>query len=96
MAVVWYNACMTPKLTEEQRLALRDSPGRPVPVEDDRTHEVYFLVERDQMRQLLDEQLRRELQVGFDEADRGEVVEWDAEKIKAEGRKILEERSQQA
>ena len=93
---MWYNPNMAPKLTEEQRKALQQTPGRPVPVEDDRTHQLYFLVERDQMRQLLDEQLRRELQIGFDEAKRGDVVEWDAEKIKAEGRKILQQRSQQA
>lgn len=86
---------MTPKLTEEQRQALQQAPGRPVPVEDDRTHQVYFLVERDQLRRLLDEQLRRELQIGFDEADRGDVVEWDPEKIKAQGREILQQRSQQ-
>lgn len=36
---------MTPKLTSEQREALKQSLG-PVPVEDEQTHEVYFLVDR--------------------------------------------------
>ena len=34
---------MTPKLTEEQRRAVEAQHGRPVAVEDDRTHKVYFI-----------------------------------------------------
>ncbi len=37
-----------------------------------------------------DEELRREIQVGLDELDRGETAEFTAEDIKAEGRRILE------
>jgi hypothetical protein len=40
-----YNHFMTPKLTSEQREALKQSAG-PIPVEDEQTHEVYFLVNR--------------------------------------------------
>jgi len=35
---------MTPKLTAEQRAALRASPG-PILVEDEETHATYYLVE---------------------------------------------------
>jgi hypothetical protein len=35
---------MTPKLTSEQREALDSSDG-PVPVEDEKTHRLYFLVD---------------------------------------------------
>lgn len=36
---------MTPKLTSEQREALKQGAG-PVPVEDEQTHEVYYLVDK--------------------------------------------------
>ena len=36
---------MTPKLTVEQRDALKQA-GSPIPVEDEQTHQVYFLVDK--------------------------------------------------
>jgi predicted transcriptional regulator len=36
---------MTPKLTVEQRDALKQQ-GSPLPVEDEQTHQVYFLVDK--------------------------------------------------
>ncbi|HEV2294591.1 MAG TPA: hypothetical protein VGR35_12110 [Tepidisphaeraceae bacterium] len=39
-----------------------------------------------------EERLRAAVQVGIDEADRGECAEWDIEEIRAEGRRLLEER----
>jgi hypothetical protein len=36
---------MIAKLSEEQRQALQDSPGRPVPIKDERTQKTYYLVE---------------------------------------------------
>lgn len=68
---------MTPKLSEEQRQAIVDCQGRPVEVEDDRTQRVYVLVARDEFHRLVDEKLRRELQIGFDQADAGDVGDWD-------------------
>lgn len=38
------------------------------------------------------DELRQEVQVGIDEADRGELVDFDAEDIIAEGRRSLEAR----
>ena len=38
------------------------------------------------------ETLRAAIQVGIDELDRGECAEWDLEEIKAEGRRLLEQR----
>ena len=49
-----------------------------------------MLVSHDAFRQMVDEGLRRQLQIGFDQADRGEFVDWDPDKIKAEGREILQ------
>ncbi len=72
---------MTPKLSEEQRQAIQNRDGGPVEVEDDRTQRVYVLVARDQFRHLVEEQLRAELQVGFDQADAGDVAEWNVEEM---------------
>ena len=38
------------------------------------------------------ESLRREIQVGVDQADRGELSPWDPAQVKAEGRRLLQER----
>lgn len=72
---------MIAKLTEEQRQALQDRPGGPVEVEDDQTRKLYVLVAKDDFRQMVDEELRRQLQVGLDQADRGELEEWDVEQF---------------
>ena len=83
---------MIPKLTDEMRQALQYDPDRPVKVEDEQTHRVYVLVSDDAFREMVDEELRRQLQIGLDQADRGEFVDWDPDKIKAEGREILQRR----
>ena len=72
---------MTPKLSEEQRQAIQNRDGGPVDVEDDRTHRMYVLVARDEIYRLVEEQLRAELQVGLDQADSGDVGEWNVEEM---------------
>ena len=72
--------------------ALRTQSEEPLEIEDDETHKTYLLVEKEHVNQLLDQWLRRELQIGFEQADAGDLVPWDPEKIKAEGRKRLAER----
>ncbi len=53
-----------------------------------------LLKEREDLRKLKLETLRREVQIGLDQLDRGEGIPFDVEKIKAEGRKKLaQERS---
>jgi hypothetical protein len=84
---------MIPKLTPEMRTALQEHSGRPVKVEDEQSRKVYLLVEEKAVGQLLEQWLCRELQVGFDQAARGEVVEWNADRIKSEGRRRLREQS---
>jgi bifunctional DNA-binding transcriptional regulator/antitoxin component of YhaV-PrlF toxin-antitoxin module len=78
---------MIPKLTDEQRAALSIHPGTAVEVEDEQTRRIYVLVAKDDFRQLVDGSLRRELQIGFDQADAGDVAEWDVEEILAEARR---------
>jgi bifunctional DNA-binding transcriptional regulator/antitoxin component of YhaV-PrlF toxin-antitoxin module len=83
----WHPAVMAPKLTDEQRQALESRPGEPVEVEDDRSQRIYILVARDDFRHLLDEQLRRQLQIGFDQADQGDVEDWDVDEMLSEARR---------
>jgi len=78
---------MIPKLTEEQRQALRAAAGRAVEVEDDQTQRTYVLVAKDEFPQFVDEAIRRELQIGFDQADAGDVADWDVEEMLAEARR---------
>jgi len=78
---------MAPKLTDEQRLALESRPGQPVEIEDDRTQRIYILVARDDFQSLCDERLRRELEVGFEQADRGDVADWDLDEMLNEARR---------
>jgi len=78
---------MGPKITDEMREALRQHPGQPVTVEDDRTKKVYYLVEQEAAVGLVDAWVRGQLQVGFDQMDRGEFDSWDIEATIAEARR---------
>ena len=71
----------TPKLTTEQRQAVLSQPGGFTRVLDDETHKVYFLIEEARANELFDQWLREQLQVGFDEAERGEVAEWSVDEF---------------
>jgi hypothetical protein len=84
---------MTPKITEEMRLALDERPGEPVMVEDDRTQQVYVLIPQESLPLLWDSYVRREVEQGLAAVDRGDVIDWDPDRIKAEGRRSLAERS---
>ena len=69
----------TPKLTDEQRQAMLLHSGDFTRVEDDQTQKVYLLIEESRANELYQHWLREQLQVGFDEADRGQLAEWDLE-----------------
>ncbi|QDT44529.1 hypothetical protein Pan241w_46410 [Gimesia alba] len=72
---------MAPKITEEMRQALHQQPDRPLKIEDDQTQKSYVLISQENFRQWVDAELRRELQIGFDQADAGDLAEWDVEDI---------------
>ncbi|HCO24783.1 MAG: hypothetical protein CME31_12345 [Gimesia sp.] len=72
---------MAPEITEEMQQALNQQPDRPLKIEDDQSQKTYLLIPQVNFRQWVDAELRRELQIGFDEADAGEVAEWDVESI---------------
>lgn len=75
---------MTLKLTDEQSQAVGANPDQPIEFHDERTRKIYVLVEKDDLRRVIDETLRRELQIGFDQADSGDVADWDVDEILAE------------
>jgi hypothetical protein len=81
---------MTPKITPEMRTALANQPGQPVEVEDDENQRVYLLVDAERGRALTELWIREQLQLGFDAAERGEIVDFAPASIKAQGRAHLD------
>jgi len=75
---------MSPKITQEQREAILANPDSPVEIEDEQTKRTYVLVPKDGFRRMIDDALRRELQIGLDQADAGDAADWDIEEILAE------------
>lgn len=75
---------MIAKITQEQREAILANPDAPVEIEDDQTKRIYVLVPKEGFRRMVDDALRRELQIGFDQADSGDVADWNIEEIIAE------------
>jgi antitoxin ParD1/3/4 len=51
-----------------------------------------LLKDRESLRKMHLQELRKELQIGLDQLDRGESVPWDPEEIKREGRRLLAKR----
>ncbi len=67
---------MALKLTPEMRKALQQQPGRPLEVEDEQTHKVYLLLERDQVRETLDRWIVQELEVAETDLAAGRTAPW--------------------
>jgi predicted transcriptional regulator len=72
---------MTPKLSEDQRQALRDHPGGPIPVEDEQTRQRYVLVDQglhDRAMQALQQQEDlAAIQAGINDLEAGNVVSFE-------------------
>lgn len=81
--------------TEDQKRIL-DSEKTPVFLVDADGQTTHVVLPIADARCLFDDDLRRELQVGFDEADRGELLGWDPERIKAKGLELLRKRHEGA
>lgn len=67
---------MIPKLTSEQREALQQGGG-PVPVEDDQTHQVYFLVDQSTLEQWRQNGDREAIRRGIADLEAGRVLTLD-------------------
>jgi hypothetical protein len=79
--------------TDEQHRVLQTERESPVVIVDSQGKATHVVLPIEDARRMLDSRLAQELQIGFDQADRGEWVEWDPERIKAEGRRLLHQRS---
>ncbi len=62
---------MTPKLTDELRLALEGDPGRPIRVEDEQTQKVYLVMSEEALPTLWEDYIRREVKKGLDDVKAG-------------------------
>lgn len=87
-----YNASMTIlKLTDEQRQALLSAPsGQPIELHDDVTDQSYLLVAAQDIAAFWREYALAEIDRGLDAIDRGEIVEWDPERLKAKARAAVQ------
>ena len=75
---------MTPTITDEMRDALSEHPDEPLRLEDEQTQKVYVLIDQEEARRLFDAWLHREVQVGLEQADRGELRPWDIDETLAD------------
>ncbi len=64
---------MTPRLTIEQREAIRLHVG-PVPVEDEQTRQVYFIVDRATLEALRQDADREAIRKGISDMEAGRVL----------------------
>ncbi|HEV2970907.1 MAG TPA: hypothetical protein VGY55_13125 [Pirellulales bacterium] len=64
---------MSPKLTPEQREALDHSDG-PVPVEDEQTHRVYYLVDEPTLNSLRQQEDLAAIREGIADMEAGRVA----------------------
>lgn len=66
------------KMTAELLDALSASGGKPVPIEDERTREIYYLVDQRTHRQAMEALHRQEdiaaIQAGIDDMEAGRVI----------------------
>jgi hypothetical protein len=76
-----------PKLTDEMRQALSACPSGPIPIEDTQTQNFYVLLTKEDYCRLHDDHIRRELQVSFNQVDRGEVSDLDMSALLAEAQR---------
>ena len=67
---------MTLKLTHEQRAALQLS-GSPVPVEDELTHELFYLVDQATLERWRQDADRQAIQQGIADLEAGRVLSLD-------------------
>ncbi len=95
------NVSLTPKL--EELVAQRVASGRYGSASEVIREALRLLEDRDMLRSMRLEELRKQIAIGIDQADRGEYVEYDetslagmVERIKTEGRKRLTRRKKTA
>jgi hypothetical protein len=83
------------QLTPEMRAALSANPGSALYIADKETRKFYLLVEQGAFPELEEEYVRARIDEGLAAADRGDEEEWDSAAIKAEGRRVLQQKRPQ-
>lgn len=78
---------MTRKRSKEQCRAIKNKHGGTTEAHGDCTQQIDGLVGRHEFQQMVEDQLRRELQIGFDQADAGDVAAWNLEEMLQEARR---------
>ncbi len=68
-------------MPDEMRDALKAHPGSPLQIADEQSQQTFVLVNLDDYRRLIENRLCNDLQVGFDQADRGEVAPWNVDEF---------------
>ena len=88
-----YNVGMAAKVrkSDELQQALDQEQGAPVYLVGLDGEATHVILPIDDARRMFDDYLRRELQVGFDQADRGELVEWNVDEFLARAHKTRSE-----
>jgi hypothetical protein len=76
---------MTPKLTPEQRYALDHTDG-PVPVEDEKTNRVYFLVDESTFASMKQQEDLAAIREGIADAEAGRVITLDELDVRIQAR----------
>jgi len=84
---------METHITNEQKQALEQNDGI---VEADNVIFMRVDLFRDMLGFSSDDELRQQLKIGFDQADRGQLVDWNPDKIKAEGRRRLQKQHEES
>lgn len=79
---------MTPRISDELERAVADNTEGALQVEGAKG--TYWVLSEEAMR------LRTEVLKGLEQADRGDLESWNSEDIKREGRRLLEERTQES
>jgi hypothetical protein len=77
---------MTPRLDHDLAEAIRQH-GLPLEVQDEAGQQQFVILAKDDYRRLVDHEFRQWLQVGIDQADRGEIADWSTDELLAEARR---------
>ena len=81
--------------TDDQKRVL-DAEQAPVFFVDAEGKATHVVLPINDARRIFGDYLRRELQIGLEEADRGEWVDWNPDRIKAQGRELLRQQRERA
>jgi hypothetical protein len=79
-------------LTDDQRAAIRQQAGVPLCLADEETQQTFVLVEISEYRKLVEQQLRRELQLSFEQAEHGDVALWNVDEFLAKAKQQVSQR----